>query len=284
MTTGVIYARVSSIGDRQSTERQVKDLSEYAKYKGMESMAATGYNVSDLYKSVVSKLIKENSNAEYRLMESYIDIECCETIYKSYPHLTKDDFISAIEKNSPRCSMPGIPENYASNLVEKYIFSQEKEIEERNLLEKNKREQTALICQDFKQNEELSYSDNNLTKYHSCRAALMMLQSGVPDSEIMAAISDTISQLGYDNDQESDIDSFAKNVLDGAHNVRDRLNSIVMHDNSNAIDMSDAGQIITVESKFPSMAATDNVLVLPKPMLSARIHFFLVKRNCTPSF
>ena len=30
MTTGVIYARVSSIGDRQSTERQVKDLSEYA--------------------------------------------------------------------------------------------------------------------------------------------------------------------------------------------------------------------------------------------------------------
>lgn len=36
MITGVIYARVSSIGDRQSTERQVKDLLEYAKYKGVE--------------------------------------------------------------------------------------------------------------------------------------------------------------------------------------------------------------------------------------------------------
>ena len=36
MTTGMIYARVSSIGDRQSTERQVNDLSEYAKYKGIE--------------------------------------------------------------------------------------------------------------------------------------------------------------------------------------------------------------------------------------------------------
>ena len=36
MTTGVIYARVSSIGDRQSTERQVKDLSEYAKYKDIK--------------------------------------------------------------------------------------------------------------------------------------------------------------------------------------------------------------------------------------------------------
>ena len=36
MTTGVIYARVSSIGDRQSTERQVKDLSDYAVYQKME--------------------------------------------------------------------------------------------------------------------------------------------------------------------------------------------------------------------------------------------------------
>ena len=34
--TGVIYARVSSIGDRQSTERQVKDLSDCAAYKGIE--------------------------------------------------------------------------------------------------------------------------------------------------------------------------------------------------------------------------------------------------------
>ena len=34
--TAVIYARVSSVGDRQSTERQVKDLSDYALYKKME--------------------------------------------------------------------------------------------------------------------------------------------------------------------------------------------------------------------------------------------------------
>ena len=34
--TAVIYARVSSIGDRQSTERQVKDLTEYARYKGYD--------------------------------------------------------------------------------------------------------------------------------------------------------------------------------------------------------------------------------------------------------
>ncbi len=32
--TAVIYARVSSTGDRQSTERQVQDLTEYARYKG----------------------------------------------------------------------------------------------------------------------------------------------------------------------------------------------------------------------------------------------------------
>jgi DNA invertase Pin-like site-specific DNA recombinase len=34
--TAVIYARVSSVGDRQSTGRQVKDLSDYALYKKME--------------------------------------------------------------------------------------------------------------------------------------------------------------------------------------------------------------------------------------------------------
>ena len=52
MTTGVIYARVSSIGDRQNTERQVKDLSEYAKYKGFEVCKVFEEHISDR-KSVV---------------------------------------------------------------------------------------------------------------------------------------------------------------------------------------------------------------------------------------
>ena len=34
--TAVIYARVSSVGDRQSTVRQVKDLTDYAAYKDIE--------------------------------------------------------------------------------------------------------------------------------------------------------------------------------------------------------------------------------------------------------
>lgn len=36
MQTSVIYARVSSVGDRQSTERQVIDLREYAEYAKLE--------------------------------------------------------------------------------------------------------------------------------------------------------------------------------------------------------------------------------------------------------
>ena len=36
MTKAVIYARVSSITDRQCTDRQVKDLQEYASYKSYE--------------------------------------------------------------------------------------------------------------------------------------------------------------------------------------------------------------------------------------------------------
>ena len=34
--TAVIYARVSSMGDRQSTERQIEDLTRYAEGKGYE--------------------------------------------------------------------------------------------------------------------------------------------------------------------------------------------------------------------------------------------------------
>lgn len=36
MQTSVIYARVSSVGDRQSTQRQVVDLKEYADYAKLE--------------------------------------------------------------------------------------------------------------------------------------------------------------------------------------------------------------------------------------------------------
>ena len=35
-TTAVIYARVSSIGDRQNTDRQISDLLDYVKYQNLE--------------------------------------------------------------------------------------------------------------------------------------------------------------------------------------------------------------------------------------------------------
>ncbi|MBQ2185794.1 MAG: recombinase family protein, partial [Bacteroidaceae bacterium] len=35
-TKAVIYARVSSVGDRQNTDRQVSDLMDYVKYQRME--------------------------------------------------------------------------------------------------------------------------------------------------------------------------------------------------------------------------------------------------------
>lgn len=36
MQTSVIYARVSSVGDRQNTERQIIDLKEYADYAKLD--------------------------------------------------------------------------------------------------------------------------------------------------------------------------------------------------------------------------------------------------------
>ena len=39
MNRAVIYARVSSVGERQNTERQVADLTRYAEASGMEVVA-----------------------------------------------------------------------------------------------------------------------------------------------------------------------------------------------------------------------------------------------------
>jgi DNA invertase Pin-like site-specific DNA recombinase len=50
-TTGVIYARVSSIGDRQSTYRQVADLMDYARYKGIEVLKVFEEHISGAKKN-----------------------------------------------------------------------------------------------------------------------------------------------------------------------------------------------------------------------------------------
>lgn len=69
--TAYIYARVSSIGDRQSTERQVKSLSELA--------TAKGYEVKGIYEEHISGA-KTNKEREVLMeclrsaKESHIDI------------------------------------------------------------------------------------------------------------------------------------------------------------------------------------------------------------------
>jgi hypothetical protein len=47
----VIYARVSSVGDRQCTDRQVKDLSDYAQYKGYEVIGIYTEHISGAKKN-----------------------------------------------------------------------------------------------------------------------------------------------------------------------------------------------------------------------------------------
>jgi DNA invertase Pin-like site-specific DNA recombinase len=50
-TTAVIYARVSSVSDRQSTDRQVADLTDYATYKGMEVVKVFEEHISGAKKN-----------------------------------------------------------------------------------------------------------------------------------------------------------------------------------------------------------------------------------------
>ena len=55
----VIYARVSSIGDRQSTDRQVKDLTDYATYKGYEMLGVYTEHISGAKKNGERPVLRE---------------------------------------------------------------------------------------------------------------------------------------------------------------------------------------------------------------------------------
>lgn len=55
----VIYARVSSIGDRQSTDRQVKDLTDYAVYKGYEVLGVYTEHISGAKKNGERPVLRE---------------------------------------------------------------------------------------------------------------------------------------------------------------------------------------------------------------------------------
>lgn len=68
--TAVIYARVSSSGERQSTERQVKDLSDYALYKQMEVRKVFEEHISGAKKNEERPVLCEADNFE-QIWEEY---------------------------------------------------------------------------------------------------------------------------------------------------------------------------------------------------------------------
>ena len=77
MITGGIYARVSSIGDRQNTERQVKDLSEYAKYKGFEVCKVFEEHISGAKKNDgVLCCVRQWNTAKQTALEFYLSANC----------------------------------------------------------------------------------------------------------------------------------------------------------------------------------------------------------------
>ena len=58
-TTAVIYARVSSIGDRQNTDRQISDLLDYVKYQNLEISKIYEEHVSGAKKNVERPVLQQ---------------------------------------------------------------------------------------------------------------------------------------------------------------------------------------------------------------------------------
>ena len=88
----VIYCRVSSIGDRQSNERQVKDLEEYAKSKSL--------TVAGIYEEKISGAKK---NAERQVLTDCLDY--CFTNNISILLIWKRDSTSTFKRRDYRFLM-----------------------------------------------------------------------------------------------------------------------------------------------------------------------------------
>jgi DNA invertase Pin-like site-specific DNA recombinase len=59
MNTAVIYARVSSIGDRQNTDRQISDLLDYVEYQKLELCKIYEEHVSGAKKNVERPVLQQ---------------------------------------------------------------------------------------------------------------------------------------------------------------------------------------------------------------------------------
>lgn len=70
----VIYARVSSVSDRQNTERQVKDLMEYAKYQKYEVVRVFEEKISGAKKNIDRAILQ--GAIDYCISEK-IDVLLC---------------------------------------------------------------------------------------------------------------------------------------------------------------------------------------------------------------
>lgn len=57
--TGIIYARVSSLGDRQNTERQISDLKQYAAYQNLEISRIFEEKISGAKKNVERPILMQ---------------------------------------------------------------------------------------------------------------------------------------------------------------------------------------------------------------------------------
>lgn len=58
-TTAVIYARVSSVGDRQNTDRQISDLLDYVEYQKLELCKIYDEHVSGAKKNVERPVLQQ---------------------------------------------------------------------------------------------------------------------------------------------------------------------------------------------------------------------------------
>ena len=263
-----------------SRENMIKDYKyDELMSNNYESLRSKGISPEDIYKSIINNHIRTNPNTALRLTDRYIDIDACEIIRSKYPDVTREGLISILENNSPRFAMPGISEDYAANLVDRYILGHEAEIAKRNSIEQQRRNNAAAICMNLTEEVNNSFKENDLIKYHSCRAALLMMQNGISDGEIRENLAETIQNLKYTLEENTD-DRFIQEIIDGAHNVKKRLDNIQNCPSDSELNECAAFYLKSMydlcEQKYASMDADNKIIDVTDNM---DIHVIMKMKN-----
>ena len=214
------YARAIMDGARESYNREQTLL-----YREKPQIPQLSYDqlreqdisASDLYVEAVKEKLEHYPTFRLHMSDPAVDEELTASIIAKHPDVDFDELKEAISNFSPRAAILGIPDDYASNVVE----------HARNELDKVGHRERQVQTQKMLFNKsrgfaQEAFSEDPMEDYQNCKVAIDMLQDNIPEIDVRQMIKDIAPQDGSLKNPEmyaAMIVSSAKRVIERCDNI-----------------------------------------------------------------